>query len=237
MKAVVIVSGGMVSVTLLYHVVDLGYAPSVLSFNYGQRHKRELESAKKVCALLGLEHKVVDITSINQLLQGSALTSDIDVPKGHYAEDNMKLTVVPSRNTIFLALASGYAVSIGASDVFFGAHKGDSAQYPDCRPQYVHALNKAFMLANFQPVTVHAPFVLQDKADIAKLGLKLQVPFELTWTCYEGKERPCLQCGSCVERTYAFLQTHSKDPLLTEDEWTRAVLLHDHYQEEFDRSK
>ena len=140
-KAVVIYSGGMDSFTVLHKAIREDYEVHALSFDYGQRHKKELDFAKAVCEQLQISHKIVDITAINQLLQGSSLTSDIAIPEGEYSVENMKSTVVPNRNMILLSLATGYAISLQAGAVFYGAHHDDSAVYPDCRPEFVHAVN------------------------------------------------------------------------------------------------
>ncbi len=213
-KAVVILSGGMDSTTLLYKVLADGYKVEALSFNYGQRHKKELRYASKTCKKLGVPHRIVDVSVINNLVQGSALTSkDISVPEGHYAQENMKLTVVPNRNMIMLALATGYAVSKDCNHVFFGAHAGDHAIYPDCRQEFVSALSAVTEIANYVPVTIHAPFLNLDKGDIAILGKELNVDYSLTWTCYKGKEKPCGKCGACVERKEAFDKAKTQDPI------------------------
>lgn len=213
-KAVVILSGGMDSATLLYKVINDGYSPYVLSFDYGQRHKKELEYAKRLTSKLDVPHIIVPL-DINSLLQGSALTSpDMPVPEGHYAQENMKQTVVPNRNMIMLSIATGYAVSIGAENVFFGAHAGDHAIYPDCRKDFVDALNLATKIANYTPVLIHAPFLDMDKGDIAIMGLELNVPYGDTWTCYKGEEIPCGVCGACVERAEAFAKAAAPDPLV-----------------------
>jgi len=138
-NVVVIYSGGMDSFTLLHMLNnDANFKVHALSFNYGQRHSKELEYAKRVTDELGIEHKVVDVSSINQLLQGSSLTTDsVDTPQGHYEEESMKDTVVPNRNMIMLSMAVGYAVSIKSDVVYYGAHGGDHAIYPDCRPEFV----------------------------------------------------------------------------------------------------
>ncbi|HAE89439.1 MAG TPA: 7-cyano-7-deazaguanine synthase QueC, partial [Idiomarina sp.] len=135
-KVVVIYSGGMDSFTVLNRALEQGHEVSALSFNYGQRHVRELDVAAKVCEALNIPHKIVDITAINTLLAGSSLTDDIEIPEGHYEESSMKSTVVPNRNMILLSLAIGYAVSEGASAVYYGAHSGDHAIYPDCRQEF-----------------------------------------------------------------------------------------------------
>ena len=184
-KSVIILSGGMDSTTLLYDLIaEEGPEIYALTFNYGQRHKKETEYAKRTCEKLNISQKIIDITSINELLQGSALTSNIEIPQGHYEDENMKQTVVPNRNMILLSLAVGYAVSIGANRVLFGAHAGDHTIYPDCRPEFVSALNEVTKISNFLPVEVLAPYLDKDKGDIALIGKKLGVDYSLTWTCY-----------------------------------------------------
>lgn len=224
MKIVTIFSGGMDSTTLLYQALSEGAEVHALSFNYGQKHKKELEKAKELCLELGVIHHVVDISSAKSLLV-SALTSNAEVPEGHYAEDNMRQTVVPNRNAIMLSIAYGYAVSIKADKLYFGAHSGDHFVYPDCRPEFAGALNTALRIGNegFADVSLLAPFNEMSKTDIARRGFELKVPFERTWSCYRGEERPCLKCGTCVERTEAFLDNDKQDPLLTDNEWRDAV--------------
>lgn len=218
-KAVVIYSGGMDSFTLLNEVVQDHRFSDVyaLSFNYGQRHKKELEYAAAVCGELSVQHKVVDISAINELLQGSALTSDIDVPEGHYEEESMKDTVVPNRNMILLSLATGYAVSLGAEVVFYGAHGGDHAIYPDCRPEFVRAMNGVTTIANWTPVTVVTPYLEIDKGDIAVRGKELGLDYGKSWTCYNGREKACGKCGACQERLEAMAKAGIVDPLQYEE--------------------
>ena len=151
-KVVVIFSGGMDSFTVLNLAVKKGLEVFALSFNYGQRHKKELDYAASACQSLGVQHKVVDISAINQLIGGSSLTSDIDVAEGHYEEGSMKSTVVPNRNMILLSMAVGYAVSIDANKVYYGAHSGDHAIYPDCRPEFVNKMNDVCAIANYEAV-------------------------------------------------------------------------------------
>lgn len=223
-KIIIITSGGADSATLLYKYVKEGYEVKALSFNYGQRHSKELDYARLTCKKLKVQHKVVDLKSINSLLQGSALTSkDIDVPEGHYAADNMKITVVSNRNMIMLSLATAYAVSLGYNYIAFGAHFGDHQIYEDCREEFVEALNKTTMIANYVPVKILAPFLNMSKTDVFKLGLELGVDFSNTWSCYGGRKRPDLVCGTCVERTQSFYENNTTDPLLTKKEWDTAV--------------
>lgn len=212
-KVVIIYSGGMDSYTVLNRAIRDGYKPYPLTFNYGQRHKKEIDVAAAVCQELGLEHKIVDITAINQLLQGSSLTSDIEIPEGHYEQENMKSTVVPNRNMILLSLAIGYAVSIGASKVFYGAHSGDHAIYPDCRPEFVNKMNEVSQIANYEPVEIVSPYLKQSKIEILKDGLSMGLDYGKSWTCYNGREKACGRCGACQERLEAFRLNNCKDPL------------------------
>jgi 7-cyano-7-deazaguanine synthase len=212
-RAVVIFSGGMDSYTVLNKAVKDGFAVFAVTFNYGQRHSKEIDYAKRACSLLGVKHKVVDITQINQLLAGSSLTSDIDMPEGHYAGENMKSTVVPNRNMILLSLAVGYAVSINVTKVFYGAHSGDHEIYPDCRPEFVEKMNAVCAIANYESVEIVTPYLNNDKIGILSDGIKMGLDYGMTWTCYNGREKACGKCGSCVERLEAFSENQRHDPL------------------------
>lgn len=212
-KVVVIYSGGMDSFTVLHKAVQAGHEVYALSFNYGQRHVKELECAANVCRELGINHKVVDISAINQLISGSSLTSDIDVPEGHYAADNMKSTIVPNRNMILLSLAVGYAVSLNAGQVYYGAHSGDHFIYPDCRPEFVQKMNDVCQIANYDPVDIVSPYLQGNKIDILRDGLAMGLDYSQTWTCYNGREKACGKCGSCQERLEAFALNNATDPL------------------------
>ena len=212
-KVVVIYSGGMDSFTVLNRAIADGFEVYALSFNYGQRHAKELEFAANVCEKLKIPHKVVDITAINELLAGSSLTDDIEIPEGHYAEDSMKSTVVPNRNMILLSLAIGYAVSLEAEAVYYGAHAGDHSIYPDCRPEFVEKMNDVSLVANYEPVRVHSPYLQVDKAAILADGLTMGLDYSQTWTCYNGREKACGKCGACTERLEAFAANGVTDPL------------------------
>ncbi|MCM0613977.1 7-cyano-7-deazaguanine synthase QueC [Marinobacter sediminum] len=213
---VVIYSGGMDSYTLLHLARARGYEVHALSFNYGQRHVRELECASKVCDSLGISHKVIDIRAMSEVMAGSALTGDVNVPEGHYEEDSMKATVVPNRNMILLSLATGYAVTTGAGAVWYGAHGGDHAIYPDCRPEFVAKMDAVCRVANYEPVGIEAPFMAMGKGQILAEGLKLGLDYGDTWTCYNGRQKACGRCGSCVERLEAFAANGVTDPLAYE---------------------
>ena len=214
-KVVIIYSGGMDSYTVLNKAMQQGYDVHAVSFNYGQRHSKELLFAKKVCEQHNIEHKIVDISSIKQLIGGSALTDDIEVPEGHYEEDSMKTTVVPNRNMIMLSMAVlvYYAVSIQAEAVYFGAHSGDHAIYPDCRTEFVSAMNDVCKIANYQAVEVRAPYLASSKIDILKEGLAMNLDYKDTWTCYNGQEKACGRCGACQERLEAFSENNTVDPI------------------------
>jgi 7-cyano-7-deazaguanine synthase len=214
----------MDSATLAYYVAS-EFQPDELhglSFNYGQRHVKELEYASRLKPLTS--HKVVDLTSINSLLAGSSLTSpDVEVPDGHYSEETMKITVVPNRNMIMLSIAFGYAVSIKSKGgVFAAMHAGDHYIYPDCRPRYMTALNLAAVQGNegfaeWGPEALHTPFINTTKAQIVSIGHALGVPYSETWSCYKGGKIHCGRCGTCVERKEAFRLAGVPDPTLYED--------------------
>lgn len=216
MKVVIILSGGMDSTVLLYAYLREGHEVEALSFNYGQRHSKELFHAEEICKSLNVPHKVVDLSHIKNLLQGSSLTSDIPVPEGHYAEESMKATVVPNRNMIMLSIAAGYAISIKAKILAYAAHAGDHTIYPDCRPEFAEIMRAAFKRCDWHSLELETPFVQLKKSDLAKLGSDLGVPFEKTWSCYKGGEIHCGKCGTCVERIEAFKDAGVKDPTIYE---------------------
>lgn len=216
-KVVVIYSGGMDSYTVLHKAIEEGLTPFALTFDYGQRHIKEIKVASDVCNELGIHHKVIDISAINQLIGGSSLTdSSIDVALGHYQNDNMKSTVVPNRNMILLSLAIGYAVSIGAEKVYYGAHSGDHEIYPDCRPIFVEKMNEVAAVANYEQTEIHSPYLKSDKIGILKDGLRMGLDYSKTWTCYNGREKACGKCGSCTERLEAFEKNGLTDPIAYE---------------------
>jgi 7-cyano-7-deazaguanine synthase len=212
MKTVLIYSGGLDSTVLLYHLRSQGAPACCLGIDYGQRHRRELEAAAAICRDLEIEYRIADLSAIRPLLAGSALTDDIDVPEGHYASESMKLTIVPNRNMIMLSVAIGWALSLKYEAVAYAAHTGDHAIYPDCRPAFVDAMDKAASLCDWHRVSVIRPFIDMTKTDIVRLGAKLGVPFERTWSCYKGGRHHCGKCGTCVERKEAFQTANIPDP-------------------------
>jgi 7-cyano-7-deazaguanine synthase len=215
--AVLIASGGMDSTVTAYELRARGSDVSLLSFDYGQRHRTELEHLGKIAERLGVPHQSVDLTDVGRLLGGSALTdASVEVPDGHYSDQSMRSTVVPNRNMIMLSIAAGVAVSRGAGIVAFGAHAGDHPIYPDCRPTFFEQLGKAVQAGNegflADGFRLEAPFLHLTKADIARRGHELGVPFELTWSCYKGGSVHCGTCGTCVERREAFTLAGVADP-------------------------
>lgn len=218
MKTIAIVSGGMDSVTLAHLIAKRSQgALHVVSFDYGQRHKKELEYAGFCASYLNAQHSVVDLRDVTRLLKGSALTDGaVGVPEGHYTDASMKSTVVPNRNAIMLSIAYAVAVAERASIVATAVHAGDHPIYPDCRPAFIKSFESMEKIAtegHADPnLCLYAPFVMQSKADIVRLGTELHVPYELTWSCYNGRDKHCGKCGTCVERKEAFQLAGVPDP-------------------------
>lgn len=216
MKAVAIISGGMDSITLAYLLKEREYDLHFLTFDYGQRHRKEIGFARKCGEDLGVPFDVIDLTGIAKFLKGSALTDDVEVPYGHYAEESMKLTIVPNRNAIMLSIAFGVAVAKGATCVAIGVHAGDHFIYPDCRPLFIERFKEmeARALEGIAHIDIETPFLYFSKGDIVRIGKQLGVPFQKTWTCYEGKEHHCGKCGACNERKEAFVIARVDDPTI-----------------------
>lgn len=214
-RALVVLSGGMDSTAALALAVASGRDVHTLSVDYGQRHRRELDAAAAVAARYRVAHRVVDLSGLRAVLGGSALTDDdVDVPLGHYAAPSMAATVVPNRNAILANVAVGAAMALKADAVVLGVHAGDHPIYPDCRPEFVAALNAAVAAgtAGHHQVRVEAPFVHLSKAAICALAVQLGAPLELTWSCYQGGDLHCGQCGTCTERREAFTLAGATDP-------------------------
>lgn len=227
MKTLVICSGGLDSVTLAHKVAHEAELLGLVSFDYGQRHKKELEYAAVCAREQGVPHDQIDISAVGKTLTGSALTGDVTVPDGHYAEDTMKITIVPNRNAIMLAIAYGIAASRGAEAVGTAVHGGDHFIYPDCRPGFIRAFGamQDAALEGVASIRLYTPFLDVNKAGIVAQGVALGVDFARTWSCYKGGEVHCGRCGTCVERREAFHLAGVKDPTVYADPdyWARAV--------------
>lgn len=227
MKTIVVCSGGLDSVSLAYKIASENELLRLVTFNYGQRHQKEIDFARASADRLGVPCDVVDIRPIGKLLGGSALTDDIDVPDGHYAEDNMKVTVVPNRNAIMLSVAFGIAAAQQADAVATAVHGGDHFIYPDCRPGFIDAFEamQRQALEGYADVQLYTPFVNSPKSAIVAEGAKHNTPFEETWSCYKGGETHCGRCGTCVERREAFHLAGVADPTVYRDPdyWQSAI--------------
>lgn len=215
-RAIAIVSGGLDSVTLAYLLHAEGYNLHLVSFDYGQRHKKELAFAERCANRLSAAFDVIDLSGVTRFLKGSALTDEIPVPDGHYAAHTMAITVVPNRNAMMLSMAYAVAVAEQARVVAIGVHAGDHFIYPDCRPNFITAFDKMQRIAvegfGETQLRLEAPFMHMSKDQIVQLGTSLQVPYSDTWSCYKGGEKHCGTCGTCVERKEAFELAGVPDP-------------------------
>lgn len=219
MKTIVICSGGLDSVSLAHRIAAEHELVALVSFDYGQRHKKELDFAALCASRLNVPHHIIDIRTIGAHLTGSALTDDVDVPDGHYAEETMRSTVVPNRNAIMLTIAFGLAAAQQAKAVAIAVHGGDHFIYPDCRPGFIESFNEMqrHALDGYADVTLFAPYVTVTKADIVTDGARYSTPLADTWSCYKGGLRHCGRCGTCVERREAFHLAGVADPTDYED--------------------
>lgn len=214
-NSAIIVSGGMDSITLLYYRKDeiaLG-----ISFDYGSNHNaREIPFAKMHCERLGIKHITINLDFMHQYFKSSLLDGAEAIPEGHYADDNMKSTVVPFRNGIMLAIAIGIAESNNLDQVFIANHGGDHTIYPDCRPEFINAIDAAATAGTYNNVKVIAPYTKITKSDIARIGKRLGIDYAETWSCYKGGEVHCGKCGTCVERKEALAEAGIEDKTIYE---------------------
>lgn len=225
MKALVLSSGGIDSTTCLSLAIKTYGKEQVLSLSitYGQKHKKELEAANQIAAYYGVEHITLDLTPMFSFSDCSLLShSEKEIPKESYAMQLQKTkgkpvsTYVPFRNGLFLSSAAAIAISKGCEVIYYGAHHDDAAgnAYPDCSTEFNNAINTAIFEGSGHQVRIEAPFLSMSKKEIVKLGLKLHAPYHMTWSCYEGGEKPCGVCGTCLDRKAAFLANNIEDPAI-----------------------
>ena len=214
-NSVIIVSGGMDSITLLYdHKDEIALG---ISFDYGSNHNaREIPFAKMHCERLGIKHITINLDFMHQYFKSSLLDGAEAIPEGHYADDNMKSTVVPFRNGIMLSIAIGIAESNNLDQVFIANHGGDHTIYPDCRPEFINAIDATATAGTYNNVKVVAPYTKITKSDIARIGKKLGIDYTETWSCYKGGEVHCGKCGTCVERKEALAEAGIEDKTIYE---------------------
>ena len=204
-EVIVLLSGGMDSVTALYHAAKEHKVVATISFDYGSKHNaKEIPFAAWHSEHLGIRHEVVNLGFVDRLFESDLLKSGGEIPDGHYEEESMKQTVVPFRNGIMLSIAAGFAESIEATGVVIAAHAGDHAIYPDCREGFMAPMAQAIQAGTYAEVEILRPFIGMTKAEIAARGHSLGVDFSKTWSCYKGRDRHCGVCGTCVERREAF---------------------------------
>lgn len=210
-KSLIILSGGMDSVTLLYDKKD--EIAVAVTFDYGSNHnKREEEFAKYHCGKLGIEHIIIPLTFIHDYFKSSLLEGASAIPDGHYEDETMKSTVVPFRNGIMLSVACGLAESRELEKVLIANHFGDHAIYPDCRKGFIDAISEAMRNGTYKGITIDAPYTTITKTDIAKIGKSLGIDYSKTYSCYKGGEKHCGKCGTCVERKEALRDAGIEDP-------------------------
>lgn len=208
--SVIIVSGGMDSITLLYDRRD--EIALAISFDYGSNHNaREIPYAEMHCKRLGIEHITIPLDFMHKYFRSSLLEGADAIPEGHYADENMKSTVVPFRNGIMLAIAAGVAESRNLTKLLIANHGGDHTIYPDCRPEFISAMDSATNAGTYVGVRVVAPYTNITKGDIARIGKKLGIDYAETWSCYKGGEKHCGKCGTCVERKEALADADIED--------------------------
>lgn len=212
-SSVVLLSGGLDSTVLLAKLVAEKRRVLAMGVNYGQRHSRETDAARAVCAFYGIEYRLADLRAVSAFFGKNSLTdTGVPVYEGAYTEEGMKTTVVPARNLLLVSLATAWAISEKCDTVAYAAHGGDHAIYPDCREEFAEKLDAVVRISDWHPVRLERPFVGMSKAEIVALGAKLKAPLHLTWSCYNGGNAHCGKCSTCIERAAAFREASLPDP-------------------------
>lgn len=213
-QIVCVLSGGLDSVTMLNILIRAGYVAHGISFDYGQRHKKELDCAKYWGRKLCKTWRLIDLKFMKTIANNSVLLNREKIPKERYTNASQKRTVVPNRNMIMLSIAAALAENLGLHEVYYGAHANDRTIYRDCRPQFITAISTTTRAATYSNVKIVAPFVGIEKRDVVRRGLRLGIDYSKTWSCYEGGKKPCGKCGTCQERIEAFEKNGITDPLM-----------------------
>ena len=211
-SVLVVYSGGLDSYTLLNKAIKNFDYVEAITFNYGQKHNKEIEYAKSNCAKLNINHEVVNL-DLKNILADSALVGDIDVPEGNYDKEKMKQTIVPNRNMIMISVAASLVIKNNIEYLWYAAHSGDHEIYPDCRPEFIDKMAEVLEICDYHKIKFEAPFQNLSKSEIVATGLSMNLDYSKTWTCYEGKEKPCGKCSACLERALSFEANNTEDPL------------------------
>ena len=211
-KILIIFSGGVDSFTLMHTALKKLYYVEAISFNYGQKHVKEISYAKKACQELDVKHEIVNL-DIGNILSHSALVGRKNIPEGNYDKEKMKQTVVPNRNMVMISVAASLAIKNKLDYLWYAAHSGDHEIYPDCRPEFIAKMSEVLSICDYHKINFEAPFQDLSKSEIIKVGLDMNLDYSKAWTCYEGKEKPCSKCSACLERAASFQANQAKDPL------------------------
>ena len=211
-SVLVVYSGGLDSYTLLNKAMKKFDRVEAITFNYGQKHNKEIEYAKSNCVELNIKHEVVNL-DLENILAGSALVGDIDIPEGNYDKEKMKQTIVPNRNMIMISVAASLVIKNDIEYLWYAAHSGDHEIYPDCRPEFIDKMAAVLEICDYHKIKFEAPFQNLSKNEIVATGLSMGLDYSKTWTCYEGKEKPCGKCSACLERALSFEANNTEDPL------------------------
>ena len=213
MRSVLVVySGGLDSYTLLNKALDKFERVEAITFDYGQKHSKEITFASKVCSENAIAHEVVNL-DLEKILSGSALVGTSEIPEGNYDKEKMKQTVVPNRNMIMISVAASLAIKNKCDHLWYAAHSGDHEIYPDCRPEFIDRMTAVLEICDYHKIKFEAPFQNLSKSQIVEAGLSMNLDYSKTWTCYEGKEKPCGKCSACLERALSFEANNTEDPL------------------------
>ena len=211
-NVLVVYSGGLDSYTLLRKAIKKFDRVEAITFNYGQKHSKEIEFAKLNCKELNVKHEVVNL-ELENILSNSALVGDTEIPEGNYDKEKMKQTIVPNRNMIMISVAASLAIKNQIDHLWYAAHSGDHEIYPDCRPEFIDKMAAVLEICDYHKIKFEAPFQNFSKSEIVKTGLAMGLDYSKAWTCYEGKDFPCKKCSACLERAYSFEINNTKDPL------------------------